>query len=849
MSEQSERNPGNVAGQVQKLDGEISASGLRPALDKILSSRLPVGILHVASPNKSGALFIRAGAVKAAIAPASNLQGLPALKQVLAATEGKYRFSTDLPREPIRETLNIDIASLLSWRDANFPDCPPLVEALSVLAASNAYSSWSASFQQQEPQQQPQPTVAGPPSESTAAEAQRPTSTDQFGLQEALAAYEQQKKRERELAGDDNQSDSARQYSLEELKKINTQAAADEITQRFNVSDLRAIPTPSTVAPSPAEMRSTGEMRPGEGRSTAEMRTTGEVRTGEHITGEQRPPESRITGERSRGAMPYQRVGTHQHTRPSGAHNMPGNEAAAIERMRTSEVMLPTGETLKASRVRQMKHSLISVGIAAVLLVTAVIATNKMLSENNASQGYTRGMQFLKDGYKDLAKKNFDKVLEKDPSNVKALLARGTANMQLNDLPAARRDFDAALKVDPESVDALNGKAETFLKMHDHWHAVSACEEALRIKSDDPKALANMAVAYLELGKYKLAVDAADKAIAEKPANGLAAAYTIRGDAQFARRKFFEARNDYSQALELDPNNRANFGKRAKAEYQLKEYNAASADATQAIFGDPTNPELHMLRGEAFEQLGQLDKAIVDFDKAVGLKPDMNSYAARARVHLAMKNYNRAAADLQEIVKNPKSDPSYKKQLEMVHQKIKAMPVAKLDMDALIGKPEKPVVLKYDELVRQGLQLLESGRATEAIKVCTMAVRSNPQDVWPRRYLARAYSKAGFPTQSIEQFKVVETMEPLGVRDRTAYAHALISLKRNDEAITMLNSVVAEDPDFHDARILLIESLLKRNEKANAMELCRAGLSRAKTPQDQATFQQLYRVAATWQPH
>jgi tetratricopeptide (TPR) repeat protein len=831
-SEGTELNPGNMTtSQVQRLDGEISASGLRSALDKILSSGIPVGILHVSSPNKSGAIFIRAGAVKAAIAPASNLQGLPALKQVLAAAEGKYRFSTDLPREPIRETLNIDIASLLNWRHDNFLDDPPLAAALSVLAASNPYGSWSASGQGETP------TVVGtPPSQP---EAPHPTSTDQFGLQEALSAYEQQKKREPELSGEDNQPDSARRHSLEELKEVHTQSFADEITQRFNVSDLRASPTPNTAAPVPGQVRTTGEVPAGDGMLS---------------TGEQRRPdsrESRNTGERSRSAMPYQRVGTHEHARPSGAHNIPGAPDGQIRARpaRTNELTLPTGETLKASKVRQMHHSLISGGIAAVLLVTAVIATNKMLSENNAVQGYNRGMQFLKDGYKDLAKKNFDKVLEKEPQNVKALLGRGTANLQLNDFPAARRDFDAALKVNPKNLDALNGKSETFLKMRDYWHAISACEESLKIKGDDPQALSNAALAYLELGKYKLAIDAIDKVIAEKPSKGLASAYATRGNAQFARKKYDQARNDYSRALEVDPNNRANFGKRARAEYQLKEYNAASADATQAIFGDPTNPALHMLRGESFEQLGQFDKAVLDFDKAVGLKPGIDAYAARARAHLAMKNYNRAAADLSEIVKHPQSAPHYKQQLEMVQQKIKAMPVAKLDIDALIGQPVKPVVLKYDEMVRHGFALLQGGRAAEAVKVLAMAVTANPQDVGARRYLARAYAKAGFPNQAIEQFKQVESMDRLQNADRTAYAHALVGLRQMEPATALLNSVVSQDPDFHEARVLLIECLLKRNDKANAIELCRAGLSRARTAEDQAIFQQLYKVSVDWQPH
>lgn len=832
-SEHAGQNPGHSSEPVQKLDGEISASGLRPALEKILVSGIEVGILHVAAPNRSGALFIRAGAVKAAIAPASNLQGMPALKQVLGATEGKFRFSTELPREPIRETLNIDIASLLSWRNSGDAEqIPSLAEALSVLAA-NAYSSWSSTSG---PVQKP--TIAGPPPEQPAPPAQSaPSSTDLFGLQEALAAYEEQKKQERQQTGE-NQSDSARQYTLEQMQLMQSSAIptpapaskSGEITQRYDISDLKAIASPPAGMPNPADAAAI----PSNTRAT-----TGEVKT---------TAERRIQGDPSRTSMPYHRVGGHD--RPSGAQRLPNAGGApdpAVMR-NTTEVMLPTGETLKASKVRQMRHTMISVGIGAILLGTAVVATNKMLSETNAVQSYGRGMKLLKDGYKDLAKKSFDKVIASDPKNIKALLGRATANLQLNDFPGAQRDFDAVLAIDKKNLDALNGKAECFLKMRDFFKAVSATEEVLAVAPGNTQTLAISAQALLEMRKFKLAQDAADKIIAAKPDTGMAAAYSLRGDSYFGRQKYVEARKDYSQALELEPNNRSNFAKRARAALQLEDYQSAVADATQAIFGDQSNPDLYMLRGQAFEKLNQPDKAVQDYDKAVGLKPGKDSYGARAHAHLTMKNYNRAAADLAEVLKDPKAPQSYRDELAMVQQKIKSMPVAKIDMDALIGKPEKAVVMKYEEMVQRGAALLENGQATDAVKLLSMAVRAKPQDTVARRYLARSLAGAGLAQQAIDQFKQVEFSDRLGPKDRTAYAHALIDLNQPDPAISLLNNVVNEDPDYADARVMLIQTLLvKRNDRATAVELCRVGLSRARTAKDQENFQKLYRVAMGWQ--
>ena len=797
--DQAEKQPDNPSGQVQKLVGEISASGLRSALDKILGSGIEVGILQVACPKKAGAIFIRAGAVKAAIAPSLQLQGIPALKQVLTATEGKYRFSTDTPREPIRETLNIDIGSLLSWRNPSDPEgLPSLTEALSVLSAANAYSSWGCSSE-----------VTRAPSENPAAnqtEAAHRSTADQFGLQEALARYEEQKKKEAELkggAGSGNQSDSARQYSLEELKNIPTPSKGrgeQAISQRFNTEELKAIPTPNTGAPD---------------RVTGGHRVTGAP------SGSSGSPDAQIA---------------------SGPHkNFPTEDGR--------KPML-TMEVAKPSKVRRSWHTFVSIGLPIALLGAAVLATNNMLQETNSTTQYNRGVKFLNDGYKELAKKSFDKVLEKDPKNTKALLQRAEARTQLNQLPAARRDYDMVLALDPKNIDAHSGRAAVYLKMRDFQHAVTAADEALRLNPDDTKSLLARATAYYALGIYPRTIDATTKIIKKKSAEGLAAAYALRGDAQLKRKNYSAARDDYSEAVMLAAKDRSHYGQRALALFHLKQYADAAADSTQAIFGDPTSSSLHMLRGESYEKLGQLYKALQDYDEAVGLKPGIDTYAARARVHLALKNYNRAAADFEEIVKDPKAPPSFKTQLASVQQKIKAMPVAQIDIEKLVGKPEVTRQLTYEEMVKYGQSLVEADKPTDAIKYLSTAIKANPRDAAPRRYLARAYAAAGQGTAAIEQFKHVESLDQqLDPHDQLAYAEALGSMKQYKEAAAMLNALVSQDPDFHDARVLLIQCLLRMNDTANALELCRVGASRATSPNDIKRFQQLYQVATTWQPH
>lgn len=694
--------------------GTISEAGLRPVLLQVLQSGLPVGILQVAGSTHSGAMLIRNGSIKAAISPAAKLHGMPALMQILASTEGKYRYSGNLPREPIKEIIDVDLGALLSWRNpAAAGDQPFLVEALAAVCATTE-------------------------------------------LQEALRAYEEKRQTE------------AKKLNVVPGAWLDTKYDPDAPT-RINMEAIKEIPTPSVEA-------------------------------------------------------------------PDREHTFPGDADWTAS---YPEVTLPKKRTWK-------QRLSVSVGIGLAVMMTVLVLTGLMLRQDSANQEYIRGTKNLQGSYYDLARKSFDKVLKLDPDNVDARLQRAKANVGLLDYPAALFDYDAVIKLHPDNISALNGRADTFYKQGNFKQALVAAQQALAVNPQHADSLLLSARAQIGLGEHLQAIEAASRLIEAKDKSGdLAAAYAVRGDALFQTKKFAEARNDYSSALEINGNDRSIFGKRARVEFELHNHNAAIADATQAIFADSTNPELHMLRGSSHEKLGQLDKALADYDKAVGLKPDLETYGARARMHVALKKFNRAVADLEQILKNPNAPAQYKDQLSSLQEKIKSLPVAQIDMEELVGKEEPTRVLTYEQMVQHGMQLLNANQSVQAVKVLLIAVKANPKDLQARRYLARAYARAGNSAQAIQEFKLQPSLEN---EDKFAYGTALYDLKQYRPATQFLNAVVSQSPDNHEARMLLIHSLLCLNEKPDALELCRVGLSRAQKAEDQEKFQKLYKAAQEWQP-
>lgn len=493
-----------------------------------------------------------------------------------------------------------------------------------------------------------------------------------------------------------------------------------------------------------------------------------------------------------------------------------------------------------------IRYTAISAVVALSLLSGTLIVTSQILSENERTQTYKQGMQLLKDGYGDLARQRFDKVLKQEPQNVPALLHRAQANLLMKAPLAAAADYEAVVKLEPKNKEALRGRATAQLKANDFQQAILLSNQALDVDPDDAQSQLIKGVAYMELGEPDKAITATSAIIDKHPTEAVAAAYAIRADAFSRKNKWANARDDYTEALLIDPKNRTNYAGRAKAQFHLKKYQEAVADCTQAIFADGTNADLFVLRGRAYEKLGQFDKALLDYDQAVGFNPCTETLSARASVNFLLNNYNRAAADLKEILKDSRAEDKYKTQLALVQEKIKAQPVAPLNLEALVGRPQKQRILKYDEVVKEGYALLQQGRGSESVKLLSMAVQSNPQDLQARRYLAHAYAKAGDSDAAIAQLKLIQNVSALTEEDKYAYAEALFGLQEYAQTSDMAQSLVLHNPANYRARMLLIKSMLLQNRRNDAAEECRLGAAMAKSPEIRARFQHLYGRAMTW---
>lgn len=727
----------------RKLTGQVKPTGVRDVLESVLASGISPGILRITSlEHQTGAIMIVDGVIKAAVVPAANLRRVPALQQLFSATSGTWEYSVDPNPAALAKPVDMSLAALVNWRHPKTPQrVPSLMEALDSIAAAK-----------------PTATELKPGAEEP---------QDQFGLQEALRAFEE--KRQQELLGTAPGGIDIVPGAF--LDKYHDPEIANTA---LNLAAIKAIPAPIV------------------------------------------PDEQSLSG--------------------------------AMEAIVPAEPATPAVSVKEASKAKRRKHAAVSAGIGIALLLVAVTATHFYLQENNASNNYQRATKFLHDGYPKLAKQNFDKVVAIEPKNVKALLGRAEANKQLGELNPAIADLDAVLAIDSKNIDALRQRAVAYLKLGDHQKAVAATNDALAVQPEDADSLLTNSAAHLALSQPTEATESASKVVNGKQSEARARGLVARADALQASKKLTEARADYDEALKLSDKDRTVYGKRAATRLALKDFEGAAADATQAIFAEPNNVSWHMIRAQALEQQGKLDDALKDYDKAVGFTPNLLTYSARIHALMAAKKYNRAIADLQEVLKDPKAPPGFKAQLEDAKAKLKATPVAEIDIESIVGKTQPVRRLQYDEAVNRGIAMVDSGQGAQAVSVLAMAVRAKPSDIDVRGYLARAYSAAGIGESAISQFKIVAGVRPLTNVEKVAEAVAYTTLKQNPKAVEILSSVISEDPANHEARVLLIQALLNVNNQARALEECRLGAALAKQPADQAKFRHLYEVAKTWRP-
>ena len=127
--------------------------------------------------------------------------------------------------------------------------------------------------------------------------------------------------------------------------------------------------------------------------------------------------------------------------------------------------------------------------------------------------------------------------------------------------------------------------------------------------------------------------------------------YIRRGVEAGQRGQYSEAIEDFTKAIELEPDHADAFSLRGLAYDRQGEYEHAIEDFTKAIELKSDHADAFSLRGLAYDRQGEYEHAIEDFTKAIELKPDhINAHYNRGFVYDTKGEYDRAVEDYTKVI-------------------------------------------------------------------------------------------------------------------------------------------------------------------------------------------------------
>jgi tetratricopeptide (TPR) repeat protein len=131
-----------------------------------------------------------------------------------------------------------------------------------------------------------------------------------------------------------------------------------------------------------------------------------------------------------------------------------------------------------------------------------------------------------------------------------------------------------------------------------------------------------------------------------------------RGVAYHNENNIDRAIDDFTRAIELEPDETVLYGLRGNTRMRARDYDGAVKDYSEAILRRPEEGVTHALRGNAHRLAGDHDAALRDFDAAIARQPNLlEAYLNRGSTYRAMERYDQALADFERATAIDARDP------------------------------------------------------------------------------------------------------------------------------------------------------------------------------------------------
>lgn len=465
------------------------------------------------------------------------------------------------------------------------------------------------------------------------------------------------------------------------------------------------------------------------------------------------------------------------------------------------------------------------------VLALSIIMLSVLFNECSMAFAYSdslkSGIKALDDNDVSLATKMFTASILSAPESSDAHYFKAMCEISDNSTDEAIKDLDKSIDLDHKNSKAHLSRATLLIKKHRYHDAVKDCSSVLALNSSDIDALRIRAGAYLHEHLHAKAIQDASSFLNLYPARDEARADVLskRAFAFDQQRNFSAAINDYSEAINCDPKNEKLFLGRAIARMHDKQWKNAISDCQASIALNSSVAAVYKVRARCYEMLNLRSAALADLDKLIELHSTVDTRKIRGNKRLLSNNLLGALEDFDYVLKADPSDTVTARKYQQAKEILQATVNGK-NRRNFEAPVRNSVIATIDvgdkserEVLDRGYELLMSGRSADAASYLLAAVRSNPNNVKARRFLAYAFLQSGRAKLAVEQFTAQESLESLRRTDKLAFASALAKSGANEEAISIYSNLITDNAKDDFARVAAIKILLKdgAREEARAM--------------------------------
>lgn len=246
----------------------------------------------------------------------------------------------------------------------------------------------------------------------------------------------------------------------------------------------------------------------------------------------------------------------------------------------------------------------------------------------------------------------YSKAIELAPTFSGYYYWRGWCYQQLKQYDRALADFTKYIETDNKTASSYSSRAMFYFDMKQLGNALSDFSRAVELDSNNAQRYLSRAYCLVEMKKYDEAIADYKTALQMNPEDmdsiygGLSLCYERKKD-------YASAIATCTEAIRNNPQSALNYNNRGYIYVLTGDYEKALPDINTSLELATDNNSIWAYldsRGWYYYKTGNIEMALSDLSRSLDLHPDNVVYSHRAQAYIAVKEHEKALADLNKSI-------------------------------------------------------------------------------------------------------------------------------------------------------------------------------------------------------